>query len=79
MTDQQQIDRLIKVLEAYKRLRYPLDLTETEIEIVIDALKTKKSLYEYMARMKWEVDKRNDKRGVHIILRNVAREGEADS
>ena len=46
---------------------------------LIDALKTKKSLYEYMARMKWEVDKRNDKRGVHIILRNVAREGEADS
>ena len=52
MTDQQQIDRLIKVLEAYKAHRYPLDLTETEIEVVIDALKTKKSLYEYMARMK---------------------------
>lgn len=52
MTDQQQIDRLIKALEAYKAHRFPLDLTETEIEIVIDALKTKKSLCEYMARMK---------------------------
>ena len=51
MTDQQQIDRLIKALEAYKAHHYPLDLTETEIEIVIDALKTKKSLYEDMARM----------------------------
>lgn len=52
MTDQQQIDRLIKALMVYKAHHYPLDLTETEIEIVIDALKTKKSLYEYMARMK---------------------------
>lgn len=51
MTDHQQIDRLIKALMVYKAHRYPLDLTETEIEIVIDALKTKKSLYEYMARM----------------------------
>ena len=51
MTNQQQIDRLIKALEAYKAHRYPLDLTETEIEIVIDALRTKKSLYEYMANM----------------------------
>ena len=46
MTDQQQIDRLIKALMVYKAYHYPLDLTETEIEIVIDALKTKKSLYE---------------------------------
>ena len=52
MTNQQQIDRLIKALEAYKAHHYPLDLTETEIEIVIDALKTKKNLCEYMARMK---------------------------
>ena len=52
MTDQQQIDRLIKALDAYKAHRYPLDLTETEIEIVIDALRTKKNLGEYMARMK---------------------------
>ena len=51
MTDQQQIDRLIKALMVYKVYLYPLDLTETEIEIVIDALKTKKSLYEDMARM----------------------------
>jgi hypothetical protein len=51
MTDQQQIDRLIKVLEAYKRLRYPLDLTESDYDILMDALRTKKSLYEYMARM----------------------------
>ena len=47
MTDQQQIDRLIAALQVYKAYHYPLDLTETEIEIVIDALKTKKSLYEY--------------------------------
>lgn len=52
MTDQQQIDRLIKALMVYKAYHYPLDLTETEIEIVIDALKTKKSLYEDMALMK---------------------------
>lgn len=52
MTNQQQIDRLIKALQVYKAYHYPLDLTETEIEIVIDALKTKKSLYEYTARMK---------------------------
>jgi len=52
MTNQQQIDRLIKALDAYKAHHYPLDLTETEIEIVIDALKTKKNLCEYMARMK---------------------------
>lgn len=51
MTDQQQIDRLIKVLQVYKAYHYPLDLTETETEIVIDALKTKKDLGEYMARM----------------------------
>ena len=52
MTDQQQIDRLIKVLQVYKAHHYPLDLTETEIEIVIDALKTKKNLGEYVARMR---------------------------
>jgi hypothetical protein len=51
MTYQQQIDRLIKALMVYKAYHYPLDLTETEIEIVIDALKTKKSLCEYMAWM----------------------------
>lgn len=52
MTNQQQIDRLIKVLQVYKAHHYPLDLTETEIEIVIDALKTKRNLGEYVARMR---------------------------
>lgn len=52
MTNQQQIDRLIKAIEAYKAHHYPLDLTETEIEIVIDALKTKRNLGEYVARMR---------------------------
>ena len=52
MTNQQQIDRLIKALEAYKAHHYPLDLTESDYDILMDALRTKKSLYEYMARMK---------------------------
>ena len=51
MTDQQQIDRLIKALEAYKAHHYPLDLTESDYDLLMDALRTKKSLYEYMARM----------------------------
>lgn len=51
VTDQQQIDRLIKALEAYKAHRYPLDLAESDYDILMDALRTKKSLYEYMVRM----------------------------
>ena len=51
MTDQQQIDRLIKALEAYKAYHYPPDLTESDYDLLMDALRTKKSLYEYMARM----------------------------
>lgn len=54
MTNQQQIDRLVKALEAYKAHRYPLDLTESDYDILMDALRTKKSLYEYMARVKDE-------------------------
>lgn len=52
MTNHQQIDRLIKALMVYKAYHYPLDLTESDYDILMDALRTKKSLYEYMVRMK---------------------------
>lgn len=51
MTDQQQIDRLIKALMVYKAYHYPLDLTESDYDILMDALRTKKNLCEYMAWM----------------------------
>lgn len=48
MTNNQQIDRLIKALEAYKAHRSPLDLTETDFDTLMDALRTKKNLIEFL-------------------------------
>ena len=47
-TEQQHIERLIKALEAYKAHRYPLDLTETDFDTLMDALRTKINLIEFL-------------------------------
>jgi hypothetical protein len=48
MTEQQYIERLIKTLEAYKAYRSPLDLTETDLDTLMDALRTKINLIEFL-------------------------------
>ena len=60
MTEQQHIERLIKALEAYKAYRYPLDLTETDFDTLMDALRTKINLIKFLRKYKSEHENRAD-------------------
>lgn len=51
MTEQQQIDRLIKAIEEYQRRKHPLDFTESETELLTAALNTRKNALDLIARM----------------------------
>lgn len=46
------LSQVVRLVRIYQWPEREPDLMETEIEIVIDSLETKKNLGEYMARMK---------------------------